>query len=119
MRILIVSCVPPEPLVSARTSAEIAEFLVWKRDDITVFSSFPNRPGGKLYAGFKRRFWLKENSSKGYTLIRRDGALSGKSNLIGRFIENISFGATSGLAALFTRRPDVIFQTPGRYLQPG
>ena len=110
MRILIVSCVfPPEPLVSARTSAEIAEFLVWKRDDITVFSSFPNRPGGKLYAGFKRRFWLKENSSKGYTLIRCYGALSGKSNLIGRFIENISFGATSGLAALFTRRPDVIF----------
>ena len=110
MRILIVSCVfPPEPVVSARTSAEIAEFLVCKGDNVTVISSFPNRPGGELYAGYKRRFWLKENSSKGYTLIRCYSALSGKSNLIRRFIENISFGATGGLAALFARRPDVIF----------
>ena len=110
MRILIVSCVfTPEPVVSARTSAEIAGAMACKGDDVTVITSFPNRPGGKLFSGYRRKLLHRELSSQGYTIIRCFAALSTRSSILGRFAENISFGITGGLTALFSKRIDLIY----------
>ena len=110
MRVLIVSCVfTPEPVVSARTSAEIAGAMTRNGNDVTVIAPFPNRPGGKLYSGYHRKLFHRELSSQGFTIIRCFATLSTRSNMLGRLAENISFGITGGLTALFSKRIDVIY----------
>jgi glycosyltransferase involved in cell wall biosynthesis len=110
MHCLIVSCVfAPEPVVSARTSTEVAEWLSKAGHQVTVIAPFPNRPGGKLYAGYKRVLRHQERSPDGYTLIRCYATFSQDSSMSSRFMENITFGISGALAALFVRRPDVIY----------
>jgi len=109
MRILIVSCVfPPEPVISSQTSAQVAHALADGGHDITVITAFPSRPAGKLYQGHPRRLFQRSQES-GFALIRCFTFLSPESWLVSRFLENIAFGVTSGLATLSVRRPDVIY----------
>lgn len=109
MHLTIVSCVfPPEPVVSAKTSYDIAEELVKQRYDVTVITSFPNRPGGKLYPGFSRRIYRFDRKG-GINIIRCFATFSRKSSLLSRFIENITFGITSGFALLCMKRPSAIY----------
>jgi colanic acid biosynthesis glycosyl transferase WcaI len=108
MRVAVVSCVyPPEPVVSSRTSAELAEALAARDDEVTVIAPFPSRPGGRLYPGFKRRLFSFERGNP--RVVRCFGLLSPSSRLLSRLGENISFGITSALALAFTPRPDVVY----------
>lgn len=110
MRVLIVSCVfPPEPVVSGRTSVHIAQELVVQGHDVEVITSFPSKPAGILYPKFKRRLYKKEITTDGFILRRCFSFLSTESRLLDRFLENISFGLTSGFAVLFAKRPHVIY----------
>lgn len=76
---------------------------------VTVISSFPSRPGGKLYPGFRRKLWSKAAVDAGYFLVRVFSFFSSESTLLSRFWENISFGLSSSLAILFSRRVDVVY----------
>jgi glycosyltransferase involved in cell wall biosynthesis len=110
MRVLLISCVfPPEPVVSGKTSVHIAQELVKRGHTVTVITSFPSKPAGKLYPGYSRRLLTREQAPEGFVLIRCFSFLSSKSNLSNRFMENLSFGLTSGVAVLFSMRPDVIY----------
>ena len=110
MRCLIVSAVfPPEPVVSSQTSAQVAQALVERGNDVTVVTAFPSRPAGKPYPGYSRRLFQRENGPAGFELVRCFSFLSSESRMASRFLENISFGLTSGCAALISRRPDVIY----------
>lgn len=108
MRVTIVSCVyPPEPIVSSRTSAEIANALAARGDEVTVITSFPNRPGGVLFRGYSRRpFRIEKGNPR---VIRCLGTLSRSSRLLSRLAENISFGISSTAALLLTRKADVVY----------
>lgn len=110
MHALIVSCVfPPEPVVSAQTSAQIAEALVLGGHTVTVVTTFPNRPAGKLFPGFSRRLWQRDVSASGIEIIRCFATLSPTSRLLSRLMENLTFGLSSGWHVLTMRRPDVIY----------
>lgn len=110
MRFLIVSCVfPPEPVVSGKTCAQLAEELVNRGHDVTVITSFPSRPAGRVYYGYKRRLINREKDKRGFELLRCFSFLSPQSSLGSRFLENISFGLIGGLAALTSPRSDVIY----------
>ena len=110
MHVLLVSCAfPPEPVVSSQTSAHIAQKLVANGHTVTVLTSYPSKPAGKLYPGYSRRLIDRKRTPGGYELIRCFSTLSSRSRLINRFTENISFGLTSSVAALFVWRPDVIY----------
>ena len=110
MHCLVVSCVfAPEPVVSARTSTEVVEKLVAAGHQVTVIAPFPNRPGGKLYPGYKRTLYHKERHLRGYDIIRCFAAFSQESSMLSRFLENITFGVTAALAAIFVKRPDVVY----------
>src|SRR5262245_15476547 len=107
MRCLIVTCVfPPEPVVSGRTSAQIAETLARAGHDVTVIAPFPTRPAGRLYPGLKRRALQSENHPAGYRVVR---CFSAPGRPGSRLLENTTFGFGAALAALFLRRPDVIY----------
>lgn len=110
MRVLIVSCVfPPEPVVSSRTSFQVAEELVARGHEVTVVAPFPSRPAGRLYPGYRRGLVRRERDPRGFELVRCFSALSPRSSMASRLMENLSFGVTGGAAALLGARPDVVY----------
>lgn len=107
---LVVSCLfPPEPVVSGRTSAQIAQALVQHGHKVTVVTGFPNRPAGKLFPGYARRLYQKKQDAQGFELVRCFATLSPESNILSRLLENLTFGLTSGWVVLTAKRPDVIY----------
>ena len=106
---IVTSIYPPEPVISAQTSASLARLLAANGDDVTVITAFPNRPAGKLYSGFKRRLFQRDSSTDGYKIIRCFATLSSASSLSSRFLENISFGLSAGIALLILSKPDVVY----------
>jgi len=110
VRVVIVSAVfPPEPMVSAQTSVQLAEELARRGDSVQVFAPYPNRPKGKLFDGHMRKLYSTFATSQGYTLTHCFSFFSPNSTMLSRFAENLSFGITSGLRLLCGKRPDVIY----------
>ncbi len=109
MRAVVITAVfPPEPVVSARTSFDVARGLATRGHDVTVLAPFPNRPAGRIYAGFRRRLFRSDRGD-GFRIIRCFAFISATSSMRSRFAENISFGLTAALRLLFLRRPDVLY----------
>jgi colanic acid biosynthesis glycosyl transferase WcaI len=108
MHVLIVSPIfPPEPVTSAITNQHVAVGLVNSGHEVTIITAFPNRPGGKLYPGYHRRFRLVEHLD-GLKIIHCFSTLSKKATIVSRFLENLSFGISSTLNAL-TINPDIVY----------
>lgn len=108
--IIIVSAVsPPEPVVSARTSFELARELQQIGHKVTVIAPFPSRPAGKLFPGYSRKLYQREKLANGIEIIRCFSTLSPESRIVSRLLENLSFGLTSGWQVLLARRPQVIY----------
>jgi len=110
MKINIVSPVfPPEPITSARANADLAAQLCRNGHRVRVITTFPNRPAGKLYDGYQRKLWFHDDSFSGYKVLRCFSIFSTRSTMVSRFLENISFGITSGIATLIMGKPDMIY----------
>jgi colanic acid biosynthesis glycosyl transferase WcaI len=110
MHVIVVSAVfTPEPVVSAQTSAHIAEGLVQRGHRVSVLTSFPNRPAGRLHPGYSRRPFQREGVPQGFEITRCFSMLSPTSSLISRFMENVSFGVTSSWALMLSSVPDVVY----------
>lgn len=110
MQITLISCVfPPEPVISAQTSDQLTRGLVSRGHGLTVLTSFPSRPSGKLFPGFKRTLYSRQSHPAGYCLIRCFSIPSAKSTAVSRLIENLAFGLTSAVKLAVLQRPDVIY----------
>jgi colanic acid biosynthesis glycosyl transferase WcaI len=110
MRYTIVSSVfPPETTVSSRTSYDLAEALARAGHDVTVITAFPNRPEGRLYPGYRRRFTTRERSEAGFEIIRCFSVFSRRSSILSRLMENVTFGITSLIALLRQPKCDAIY----------
>jgi glycosyltransferase involved in cell wall biosynthesis len=114
LKVMIVSAVfPPEPMVSAQTSDQLALELLTRGHSVHVLSPFPNRPRGKIFDGYRRTLFSTSKSTsesgRDFVLTRCWSFFSSESTMINRFAENISFGVTSGLRLLFAKRPDVVY----------
>lgn len=84
-KILICSAVfPPEPVVSATLSKDLAETLS-KEYSVTVLCPRPTRP-----YGFS--FTESPESAAGYEKVTLNSYTSPKSGFVGRFVESYSFG---------------------------
>jgi len=105
-----VSCVfPPEPVVSSRTSFDVARALAARGHQVTVIAPFPNRPAGRLYAGHRRVPFRREFAREGFRIVRCASFFSRRSSMLSRLVENVSFGMMSMLALLFRRKPAAIY----------
>lgn len=109
MRIAVVSCVfPPEPIVSSRTSAEVAEALASRGHSVRVITGYPSRPAGQLFDGFARAL-IQHERSGAYELTRTFSTVSRRSTIASRLAENLIFGITSAIALAGMDHPDVIY----------
>ena len=108
MNFLIVSAVfPPETMVTAHTSFQIADELLRQGHQVMVLAPFPSRPDGELFKGYKRTLYRRENM--GFSVIRCFSFLSRKSSMGSRLLENIGFAITSSVRVLFAPKPDIIY----------
>jgi glycosyltransferase involved in cell wall biosynthesis len=90
-QILIISAVfPPEPVVSARLSFDLAEALAKKNIDVTVITPMPTRPFGFV---FNKDDYKKTSSNP--TVIRLNSFTFPQSGMLGRLRESLSFGIKS------------------------
>jgi len=110
MNILIVSCVfHPEPVVSSKSSFSLAVNLASKNHKVRVLAPFPSRPSTLDYPKKKLRLYFDDRNYTQFNLIRCYSFFSRKSQLISRFLENLTFGLSSSLYILFSKKPDVIY----------
>jgi colanic acid biosynthesis glycosyl transferase WcaI len=110
MKVLIICPLfPPEPIIDAKTTFHIAEEMTHRGHKVTVITAFPNRPAGKIFPGFRRRLFSRTKSESGFLLIRCFSTFSPISSMFSRFLENITFGLTSGWVTLTESRPDMIY----------
>lgn len=106
--LLICPVYPPEPVTSATTTEDLAEGLLQSGHTVTVITAFPNRPEGRLYSGYARRFHQVERQSPRFTLVRIFSTLAPSPTFIGRSMENLTFGLSTLLSTWF-RRADVVY----------
>ena len=86
-KVLVISAVfPPEPVVSANLSFDIANALS-EIKQVTVLSPKPSRPFGFKFSLLESKFKFKHIQTNSYTCPQ--------SSLIGRFKESYSFGKQS------------------------
>lgn len=110
MHILVVTAVyPPEPIVSARTSQDIAQEAMARNAEVTVIAPFPNRPEGVLHKEYRGSSLWKIRIEYGVRVIRLRALISRTGSLLSRTLENVSFGVIAALVLVFVRRPDVVY----------
>ena len=86
--VLIISAVfPPEPVVSAQISNDLADALSVKYE-VVVICPWPTRPSGTVYN-------IGDNDKRPFTKIILKSHTHSGSSLIKRMIESISFGLVS------------------------
>lgn len=106
MRILMVTqWFDPEPTFKGLLFAQELKRL---GHDVRVLTGFPNYPGGTIYPGYAVRPFRREVVG-GIPVYRVALYPSHDNSKIKRVLNYLSFAATSALATLFVRRPDVAY----------
>lgn len=105
LKILVASCVfPPEPVVSAKTSSDIAQYLHDQGHEVVVVCPPPTR--NVTVEGLEERIAALKAP---FPVSRVFAFSSKKSSVISRFLENISFGLSVFIFILCQRKIDLIY----------
>lgn len=107
MKILIITqYYPPEPITSM---SNVAEQLVLRGHKVTVFTSFPNYPTGKLFAGYKQKFFFHETIC-GVKIIRVPVYPDKSKDILKRSRNYLSFALNLFITKILTKdRFDLIY----------
>jgi glycosyltransferase involved in cell wall biosynthesis len=99
---------PPETGAGAARVSEMARRWVDLGVDVTVITSMPNRPAGRIHDGYRRRLYLTETRD-GIEVLRCWLHASPRHGFATTILNNMSFMATAGLRAILAaRRFDVL-----------
>ena len=101
-------CLPPEPVVSAQTSAQIADAGPSQSHSHRDYQ-LPQQARGKTLSWLFQEVRSGSWADSGIEIVRCFSILSPESRIASRFMENMSFGLTSAWQVLTTRKPDVIY----------
>lgn len=98
---------PPERNANARIFSELAECLQRHHVDVSVITSHPNFPTGKIFSGHKNH-WRKKTLESGVQVIRVKTFMHPNKGKIRRTFDFLSFGFSSFLFGLFEKQNDCI-----------
>jgi glycosyltransferase involved in cell wall biosynthesis len=101
---------PPEGNAIASRVYERACYWVEAGHQVTVITSVPNFPEGKVYAGYKNKFYQTEIMD-GIRVVRVKTFIAKNKGFILRTLDFISYVFPALLAGLFQQKPDVIAAT--------
>lgn len=105
---------PPESLGCANRVYERACYWVKWGHNVTVITSAPNFPEGKLYPGYKNKFYQSENID-GIRVIRVKTYIAPNKGVFRRIADFMSYMMSSFLFGLFQKKPDVIIATSPQF----
>lgn len=108
MNILFISqYYPPEIGAASNRIGYFAKFLSRNGHNVTVLTSTPNYPEGKVYPGYENRFSIKEEDSVCVTRTRI--LLTPKKTVVTRLAHYLSFLLSSIFAKGKIQKSDIIF----------
>jgi glycosyltransferase involved in cell wall biosynthesis len=105
---------PPEGNAPASRVHEMCRQWVAAGHRVTVITSHPNHPGGKIYEGYRNR-WKSRETIDGIEVIRIWTFLAANKGTIKRILNYTSFMGHAVLAGLFGNRPDVLIATSPQF----
>lgn len=115
MKILFLSeNFPPESNAAATRVYERACYWADWGHDVTVITSAPNFPEGKLFDGYKNT-WKQIETISGIRVVRVKTYIAANRGVLHRTLDFLSFMVTAFLAALKEPRPDVISATSPQF----
>ena len=102
---------PPE--VNAPATRTYEHILEWKKQglEVTVVTCTPNFPHGKVYDGYKNKFYQKENMN-GIEVIRVWSYITSNSGFTKRVLDYVSFAFMAFGVGLFQKYDLVIATSP-------
>ncbi|MCH8111277.1 MAG: glycosyltransferase family 4 protein, partial [Proteobacteria bacterium] len=105
---------PPETNAAAtRVYERACHWAEWGHD-VTVVTSAPNFPQGKLYAGYRNR-WYQTERTAGIKVVRVKTFIAPNRGTLLRTLDFLSFLFTGVAAGLLQPRPDVVVATSPQF----
>ncbi|WP_420384928.1 glycosyltransferase family 4 protein [Roseivirga sp.] len=112
MRVLFITDnFPPEVNAPATRTYEHCREWVSKGVDVTVITCAPNFPQGKVYPGYKNKFYRREEID-GIKVVRVWSYIASNEGFLKRTLDYISFAITSFFAGLFVRTDVIVATSP-------
>lgn len=105
---------PPEVNAPASRTYEHSREWVLTGHEVTVITCFPNFPTGKIFPGYKNRFWMIERLN-GIKVIRVWTYVSANEGFFRRTLDYVSFMISAVVAGLFVRSHDIIIGTSPQF----
>ncbi len=105
---------PPETNAAATRVYERACYWVKDGHEVTVMTSAPNFPEGRLFQGYRNR-WRQIEEIDGIRVVRVKTFIAPNRGVFLRTLDFLSFMATSFLFGLFEPKPDVIAATSPQF----
>jgi glycosyltransferase involved in cell wall biosynthesis len=105
---------PPETNAPATRTFEHARRWVRAGAAVTVVTTAPNFPAGRLFPGYRNRL-LQRESMDGIEIIRVWTYITANEGVARRTLDYMSFMVSGFLAGLLLRRPDVIVCTSPQF----
>ena len=105
---------PPEGNAPATRTFEHAREWVSKGKKVTVITCAPNFPEGKVFEGYKNKWFLKEKI-EGINVWRVKTYITANEGFLRRTIDFLSFMVSSLFFGLFTKKVDVVIGTSPQF----
>lgn len=105
---------PPEVNAPASRTFEHCREWVKYGHNVTVITCAPNFPKGKLFDGYRNKFWQSEDMS-GIKVIRVWSYISSNDGFLKRILDYLSYMVTATLASFFVRKVDIIVGTSPQF----
>jgi colanic acid biosynthesis glycosyl transferase WcaI len=104
----------PETNAAATRVHERAVYWARWGHQVTVLTTAPNFPEGKLFAGH-RNHWYRRETIDGITVIRVKTFIAANKGVVLRSLDFLSFMVSGVIAGLFQPRPDVVVATSPQF----
>ena len=115
MNILFISDnFPPETNAAATRVYERAVYWARWGHKVTVITSFPNFPQGRLHDGYSNA-WKDISEMDGIRVVRVKTFIAANRGALLRVLDFVSFMITGGLAALREPKPDAVVATSPQF----
>lgn len=102
---------PPEINAPATRTVEHCSEWIKAGEEVTVITCAPNFPHGKIYAGYKNKFYQKETIDK-IEVIRVWSYMSANSGFVKRVLDYFTFALMAFFVGLFQKHDVVIATSP-------